>query len=97
MIKHRFTQPLTKVARLRYCVVLTLLLLCCAATSLLTSSAWADTLDPETLATKIEPPNELGEQLSDNGVWSILDRTGKEAGYISVSYTHLTLPTTPYV
>ena len=92
MIKHRFKQPLTKVARLRYCVVLTLLLLCCAATSLLTSGAWADTLDPETLATKIEPPNELGEPLSDNGVWSILDRTGKEAGYIFETQALAPLP-----
>ena len=50
--------------------------------SLLSAIASADTLDPDTLATKIEPPNELGEQLSDNGVWSILDRTGNEAGYI---------------
>jgi len=42
----------------------------------------AQTLDGDTLATKIEPPNELGEQLNDKGVWSIVDPTGEEAGYI---------------
>ena len=42
----------------------------------------AQTLDRDTLATKVEPPNELGEKLTDKGVWSILDRTGEEAGYI---------------
>jgi len=41
---------------------------------LLCNGAAAQTLDRETLATKIEPPNELGDQLSDNGVWSIRDR-----------------------
>jgi len=44
--------------------------------------ASAATLDREALATKIEPPNELGEQLNDQGVWSILDRTGEIAGYV---------------
>jgi len=69
-----------------------LLLLGCAATSLLSTNAWADTLDRETLASKIEPPNELGEQLSDNGIWSILDRTGQEAGYIFETQALAPLP-----
>jgi transcriptional regulator of nitric oxide reductase len=42
----------------------------------------ADTLEPPVLATKIEPPFELGERLNDKGVWSIRDRTGSEAGYV---------------
>ena len=50
--------------------------------ALLSGATRADTLDRDTLATKVEPPNELGEKLTDKGVWSILDRTGKEAGYI---------------
>ena len=54
--------------------------------------AAASTLDRDTLATSVEPPNELGEQLSDNGVWSILDRTGKEAGYIFETETLAPLP-----
>ena len=49
---------------------------------LLSGTAKAETLDRDTLATKVEPPNELGEKLNDKGVWSILDRTGEEAGYI---------------
>ena len=47
-----------------------------------TSASWADTLDRDTLASYVEPPNELGEKLNDTGVWSIIDRTGTEAGYI---------------
>ncbi len=47
-----------------------------------TSLAQAETLDRDALAAKVEPPYELGEQLSDNGVWSIQDRTGDAAGYI---------------
>ncbi len=44
--------------------------------------AIAQPLDRETLATKVEPPFELGEPLNDKGVWSIRDRTGGDAGYI---------------
>ena len=47
-----------------------------------TAQTSTGTLDRETLAKSIEPPNELGEKLSDNGIWSILDRTGEPAGYI---------------
>ena len=50
--------------------------------ALLTGTAQAELLDEETLAAKVEPPNELGEKLNDKGVWSIRDRTGEEAGYI---------------
>jgi len=73
---------LTKVVKHNFLLVLTTLILIGAASTLLFESARAETLDPETLATKIEPPNELGERLTDNGVWSILDRTGKEAGFV---------------
>jgi len=59
---------------------------------LLSTGVEAETLDRETLATKIEPPNELGDQLSDNGVWSIRDRTGKDSGYIFETGTLAPLP-----
>jgi len=42
----------------------------------------AQILSPEELAAKVEPPFELGERLGDQGVWSIRDRTGVDAGYI---------------
>jgi len=45
-------------------------------------SAVAETLSPDVLAGKVEPPNVLGEQLSDDGVWSIVDPAGVEAGYV---------------
>lgn len=61
--------------RMLVVIVLTVVLLhsCTAA---------AESLNRETLAARVEPPNELGQKLNDNGVWSILDRTGLEAGYI---------------
>ena len=73
------------------CCVLTrvLLLFFCV---LICTGAEAQTLDRETLATKIEPPNELGDQLSDNGLWSIRDRTGKDSGYIFETGTLAPLP-----
>jgi transcriptional regulator of nitric oxide reductase/ferredoxin len=45
-------------------------------------AAIAQVLTEQDLATKVEPPYELGEKLSDRGVWSIRDRTGIDAGYI---------------
>ena len=50
-----------------------------------TSASWADTLDRDTLASYVEPPNELGEKLNDTGVWSIIDRTGTCLLYTSPS------------
>ena len=44
--------------------------------------AIADPLPAEALAQKVEPPNVLGEQLSEDGVWSIVDPAGVEAGYV---------------
>ena len=44
--------------------------------------AAAQTLNHDALTTKVEPPNELGERLTENGVWSIRDRTGQDIGYI---------------
>lgn len=82
MSKHRFKPQLIRITINNYLVLLTTLLLIGVASTLPFESATAETLDAETLATKIEPPNELGERLSDNGVWSILDRTGKEAGFV---------------
>ena len=48
----------------------------------LTGAASAQPLTRDALATKIEPPFELGEQLTDEGVWSIRDRSGLDAGYV---------------
>jgi len=60
--------------KLIFCIV--------ASVTLLSGVTKAESLGRDTLATKVEPPNELGEMLTDKGVWSILDRTGEEAGYI---------------
>ncbi len=48
----------------------------------LTIIATAAPLDRDALALKIEPPFELGEQLTETGIWSIRDRSGLDAGYI---------------
>lgn len=49
-------------------------------------------LDRAALASRIEPPNELGEPLNDKGLWSILDRTGTRAGYIFETEPFAPLP-----
>ena len=46
------------------------------------TSAQAQVLTPDELALKVEPPYELGELLDENGIWSIRDRTGVDAGYV---------------
>ena len=45
-------------------------------------SATAQVLQPEQLAEKVVPPFLLGEKLSEDGVWSILNSGGADAGYI---------------
>lgn len=45
-------------------------------------SAWAQILSPEELAARVVPPYELGEPLGNNGIWSIRDRQGNDAGYV---------------
>lgn len=45
-------------------------------------SVQAQILSPEELEAKIEPPYKLHEQLSDKGIWSIIDLSGVEAGYV---------------
>lgn len=65
-------------ARLRLVAVLFVL----TAVSVLSPPAVSATLDRDALAAQIEPPNELGELLNEQGVWSILDRTGEIAGYV---------------
>ena len=79
MKRLRFHVVLTDAVELIRRLMLTALPFFCIMLSVV---ADAQTLDRETLATKIEPPNELGDQLSDNGIWSIRDRTGKGSGYI---------------
>lgn len=39
-------------------------------------------LTRDALAAKIAPPYQLGERLSDDGVWSIFNLDGKDAGYV---------------
>ena len=66
-------------------VLLRLLLaiqLCAALLVLTTGPAWSQILSDEALAAKVEPPYELGDPLGEDGVWSIRDRTGIDAGYI---------------
>lgn len=55
---------------------------CVALFVLCAAPAWSQILSDEALAAKVEPPYELGEQLGDDGIWSIRDRTGIDAGYI---------------
>lgn len=54
-----------------------------AALSLLSSAlAFAEPLTRDKIAEFIAPPMELGEQLSDDGVWQLLNSGGAEAGYV---------------
>jgi len=46
------------------------------------SLAHSEPLPADTLAGKVEPPNVLGAQLSEDGVWSIVDPAGVDAGYV---------------
>ncbi|MFT4794009.1 MAG: transcriptional regulator of nitric oxide reductase [Paracoccaceae bacterium] len=39
-------------------------------------------LTKDALGAMIEPPYQLGERLSDDGVWSIVNLDGKDAGYV---------------
>ena len=79
MTKIRAYFVLIKAIKLNRELMLTALILFCV---MLSAGVEAQTLNSETLATKIEPPNELGDQLSDNGIWSIRDRTGQNSGFI---------------
>ena len=66
-------------------VLLRLLLaiqLCAALLVLTPGPAWPQILSDEALAAKVEPPYELGDPLGEDGVWTIRDRTGIDAGYI---------------
>ncbi|MEZ5823706.1 MAG: 4Fe-4S binding protein [Geminicoccaceae bacterium] len=49
---------------------------------LLIRPAFAGLLTAEELALRVEPPFELGEKVEGMEVWTILDRTGVEAGWI---------------
>lgn len=42
----------------------------------------AEQMNKDTLAGYIMPPFSLGEKLNDNGVWSLLNSGGAEAGYV---------------
>ena len=80
MLMHvRIYFVLVEAVKLSRRLILSTLFFFCATLSVVVE---AETLNREILATKIEPPNELGNKLSDKGIWSILDRTGKDSGYI---------------
>jgi len=64
---------------IRVAVTFLLFLLCVFSTP---KHVAAQLLDRESLAIKVEPPNVLGEQLSEDGVWSIVDPAGVQAGYV---------------
>ncbi|MGB0506440.1 MAG: 4Fe-4S binding protein [Pikeienuella sp.] len=49
---------------------------------LLSAIAFAEPLSREQIAEFIAPPMELGEQLTDDGVWQLLNSGGAEAGYV---------------
>ncbi len=58
-------------------------LLCLAVASILSAlPAAAETLSREQMAELVMPPFELGERLNGNGVWSVLNSGGAEAGYV---------------
>ncbi|MGG7567302.1 4Fe-4S binding protein [Rhodovulum sp. DZ06] len=42
----------------------------------------AELLTPEELAARIEPPYQLGEQVSDKGVWTLVNLDGADAGHV---------------
>lgn len=42
----------------------------------------SETLDEDTLRDLVVPPFSLGERLNDNGVWSLLNSGGADAGYV---------------
>jgi len=44
--------------------------------------AGAARLDPERLATRVEPPYQLGERVGDSEVWTLVNLDGAEAGFL---------------
>jgi NosR/NirI family nitrous oxide reductase transcriptional regulator len=44
--------------------------------------AYAEPLDRETIANLVVPPYALGDPINENGVWSLLNSGGAEAGYV---------------
>jgi len=55
-------------------------------------TARAQTLDQETLATKIEPPFVLDEKIDERGIWTIQDLSGDAAGFVFQTRTLAPLP-----
>lgn len=52
------------------------------AWTLSTTLAYAEPLDRETIANLVVPPYALGDPINENGVWSLLNSGGAEAGYV---------------
>ena len=50
--------------------------------TLLTAGASAQVLSQAELEVRVEPPYKLGEKLSETGIWSIVDLSGDDAGYV---------------
>ena len=50
--------------------------------ALLTAGASAQVLSQAELEARVEPPYKLGEKLSETGIWSIVDLSGDDAGYV---------------
>lgn len=57
-------------------------LLAVVLTCLAALAASAEPLPRETIADHVMPPYSLGEPLNENGVWSLLNSGGAEAGYV---------------
>ena len=52
------------------------------AWTLSATAAYAEPLDRETIANLVVPPYALGDPINENGVWSLLNSGGAEAGYV---------------
>ena len=52
------------------------------AWTLSATSAYGEPLDRETIANLVVPPYALGDPINENGVWSLLNSGGAEAGYV---------------
>ena len=52
------------------------------AWTLSATSAYGEPLDREAIANLVVPPYALGDPINENGVWSLLNSGGAEAGYV---------------
>jgi transcriptional regulator of nitric oxide reductase len=78
-------------ARIR-AILISLFALLLTECMILSAAAEAQTLDEATLATKIEPPFVLHEQIDPRGIWTIRDLSGDPAGFVFQTRTLAPLP-----